>query len=60
MVVDAKWIMLAFIWVVCCISRWGRQMIIVTLVFESFEENINMIFWGSLLLTNEEKWQFNW
>ena len=30
-------------------------MIIVTLVFESFEENINMIFWGSLLLTNEEK-----
>ena len=36
--------MIAFIMVVHCISRWGGQMFIVTLVCENFSRNVlNMI-----------------
>ena len=52
--------LLASLWVVYCISRWGGQVFIVTLVFGNFEENINNIFWGCLLLTDEEKWRSYW
>ena len=52
--------LLASLWLVYCISGWGRQMLIVTLVFENFGENMNKIFWGCLLLTDEEKWRFYW
>ena len=34
-------------------------MFIVTLVFEDFGENINVVFWGSFFLTNEEGWRFS-
>ena len=56
MIVYVEWVS----WVVYYIGRWGGQMIIVTLVFENFGENINKIFWECLLRTNEEKWQFYW
>ena len=35
-IADVKWIMIAFIMVAYCISRWGEQMFIVTLVSENF------------------------
>ena len=56
MIADVEWVS----WVVYDISRWGGQMIIVTLVFENFGENINRIFWGCLLRANEEKRRFYW
>ena len=48
------------LWVVYYISTWGGQIIIVTLVFDNFEEKITKIFWGCLRHTNEEKRLFYW
>ena len=56
-IVDVEWVMLAFIMVVYYISSWGGQTTVlvagVTLMFQNFGENINNVFWGCLLLTNE-------
>ena len=56
-IVDVEWVMLAFIMVVYYISSWGVQTTVliagVTLIFQNFGENINNVFWGCLLLTNE-------
>ena len=56
-IVDVEWVMLAFIMVVYYIRSWGGQTAVlvagVTLMFKNFEENINNLFWGRLLLTNE-------
>ena len=58
MIVDVEWVMPVFILGSVLYCLWGKQMFIVTLVFENFRENINKIFWDAYYLPMRKSGSF--